>query len=264
MKRGYVDTEFGQVHYYADGTGGPFVFLFHETALSGNEFEKTLPYLARHGRAIAFDTPGYGLSDPPPAPLTMAEIAERLSAAIDGFGDGPCALAGAHTGASIALELAAHRLSERTTHVVYTGLPLFTAEQITSIRTRTVEAEIRQDCSHLMAQWQELVERWGEARNDDLDMLYWGMVERLLTRERAHWGHEAVFSHDTGTALSKISCPAYFLVGQYDRLVESDRQAAASVAGSTLKVLPGVGGRLPCVEPELYARELLEFIGVAG
>ena len=27
---------------------------------------------------------------------------------------------------------------------------------------------------------------------------------------------------------------------------------------------PGVGGRLPCVEPELYARELLDFIGVAG
>ena len=122
LRKGYVDTDFGQIHYYADGAEGPPLFLFHETALSANEFEKTLPHFARHCRAIALDTPGYGMSDPPPAPLTMGEIAERMVAAIDSFGSGPCALAGAQTGASIALELAANWMPERTTHLVLSGM----------------------------------------------------------------------------------------------------------------------------------------------
>lgn len=266
MRKGYVDTDFGQIHYIEDGGAGPRLLLFHETALSAREFERTLPFLAQHCRAVAFDTPGFGMSDPPPEPLTMPQIAERLMAAIDSFGDEPCAIAGAHTGASIALELAANWLPDRTTHVAYTGLPLLSSQRIASIRGNADKREVlRRDGSHLMAGWDELRRHWGKAKNTDLEMLHWGMVEQLRAQRGAsHWAHEAVFSHDTEAELNKVSWPTYFLVGEYDFLVESDKKAAQLVSGSRLKVLSGVGGRLPYVEPELYARELLDFIGVAG
>ena len=267
MRKGYVDTDFGQVHYYADGDKGPRLFLFHETALSGNEFEKALPLLGRRCRAVAIDTPGYGMSDPPPAPLTMPQLAERIVAAIDSFGDEPCALAGGHTGASIALDLAANSLSGRATHVVLSGLALLTEEQIKAMRevgSLLIPETIHRDGSHLKTGWQTRVERWGDAKNDDLDMLHWGMVEGLRVHGRAAWALEAVFTHDTEAELKKLSCPTYFLVGEYDSLVEFDKTASGLVPGSKLTVLLGMGGRLPYVEPELYANEVLGFLGVAG
>jgi pimeloyl-ACP methyl ester carboxylesterase len=265
LKKGYVDTKFGQVHYYMEGTEGPLLFLFHETALSANEFELTLPYLARHCRAVALDTPGYGMSDPPSAPLTMGEIAERMVAAIDSFSDGPCALAGAHTGASIALDLAAHTLSHRMTHLVLTGISLINKKMLRAAIKNVGERQIQRDGSHLMDGWNDRIERWGKAKNtDDLDMVQWGLVEGLRVFERSSWAFHAVLGQDAESALKKLACPTYFLVGEFDSLTDNDVAATKLVPGSKLNVLAGKGGRLPYAEPELYAEEVLGFMGLRG
>ena len=73
-----------------------------------------------------------------------------------------------------------------------------------------------------------------------------------------------MFTHDTEAELKKLSCPTFFLVGEYDSLVEFDKTASGLVPGSKLTVLLGMGGRLPYAEPELYANEVLGFLGVAG
>ena len=265
MKKGYVDTDFGQIHYYADGMEGPLLFLFHETALSANEFEKTLPYFAPYCRTVAFDTPGYGMSDPPPGPLTMAEICERLVAAIETFGAGPCALAGAHTGASIALDLAANQLSHRTTHLVLTGISLINKEMLEATIKNVGDRQIQRDGSHLMDGWNDRIERWGKARNtDDLDMVQWGLVEGLRVFERSSWAFHAVLGQDAEGALKKLAVPTYFLVGEFDSLTDNDVAATMLVPGSKLNVLTGKGGRLPYAEPELYANEVLGFMGLRG
>ena len=262
MKKGYVDTDFGQIHYYADGSDGPQLFLFHETALSANEFEKTLPHLARHCRAVAFDTPGYGMSDPPPAPLTMSEICERMVAAIDSFGGGPCALAGAHTGASIALELAVNWIPERTTHLVLSGISPHTETENAALRKIIGEPDIKRDGSHLVEGWKKRVARWAEAKNEDLDMLHWGMVEQLRVYKRFHWAFEATFAHDKEAAVKKLTCPTYFLVGEHDSLAAKEALWAELAPQATRKIVAGAGGRLPYAEPELYAREVLGFLGL--
>lgn len=260
MRKGYVDTHFGQVHYYRSGESGPLLFLFHETALSGNEFERTLPLLGEKCRAIAFDTPGYGMSDPPPAPLDMDGLSARLFEAIEAFGDGPCILAGAHTGSSIAVDLASNRLRHRVTHVVLTGLALLTPEEIEVFRGIIGTPEIDREGQFLMTEWQKRLQRWG-ADTDPEDLL-WGAVEQLRVYKRFAWAFEAVFSHDAEAALKNLACPLLFLVGEHDSLVESDRRASKLVAGSELRILPGLPGRLPYFEPEVYARELLDFCGL--
>jgi pimeloyl-ACP methyl ester carboxylesterase len=262
LRKGYVDTDFGQVHYYADGAEGPPLFLFHETALSANEFEKTLPHFARHCRAIALDTPGYGMSDPPPAPLTMGEIAERMVAAIDSFGSGPCALVGAHTGASIALELAANWMPERTTHLVLSGMSLHSETENAAFRKIIGQPVIKRDGSHLIEGWNKRVKRWAEANNDDLEMLHWGMIEQLRVYKRFHWAFEATFAHDNKSAMKKLTCPTYFLIGERDSLVANEEIWAELVPQAERKIVAGAGGRLPYAEPELYAREVLGFLGL--
>ncbi len=260
VRKGYVDTRFGQVHYYRSGESGPLLFLFHETALSGNEFERTLPLLGEKCRAIAFDTPGYGMSDPPPAPLDMDGLSARLLEAIEAFGDGPCILAGAHTGSSIAIDLASKQLRHRVTHVVLTGLALLTPEEVEVFRRIIGTPEIDREGQFLMTEWQKRLQRWG-ADTDPEDLL-WGAVEQLRVYKRFAWAFEAVFSHDAEAALRNLACPLLFLVGEHDSLVESDKRASKLVAGSELRILPGLPGRLPYFEPEIYARELLEFCGL--
>lgn len=260
MRKGYVDTSFGQVHYYAAGDSGPLVFLFHETALSGNEFERTLPHLGKACRAVAFDTPGYGMSDPPPGPIDMSEMTERLSQAIEHFGPGPCVLAGAHTGSSLAVDLAVNRLAERTSHVMLTGLGLLTEEEIAGFRKIIGKAEIDAEGKFLVEQWNKRRKRWGE--DTPLDDVFWGFVEQLKVYRRAYWAFETVFTYDTEKALRQLTCPVYFLVGEHDSLVDSDRRAAKIAPNATLKVLPDTKGRLPYFEPELYARELMAFVGL--
>jgi len=67
LTAGYVEARWGQVHYRASGSSGPWVALFHESPLSTAAFESVLQLLGTTCRAVAFDTPGYGQSDPPPA-----------------------------------------------------------------------------------------------------------------------------------------------------------------------------------------------------
>lgn len=46
MKRGYVDTPEGQVHYREEGTGEPLLLL-HKAGLSSDEFTEMLPFLGK-------------------------------------------------------------------------------------------------------------------------------------------------------------------------------------------------------------------------
>lgn len=261
VRRGYVDTPGGQIHFYAAGDRGPLVFLFHETALSGNEFEKTLPILATRCRAIALDTPGYGMSDPPPGPPTMDDLVEPLLTAMVHFGPGPYVLAGAHTGASLAIEMAANRIPADVSHVMLTGLALLKPSEIDAFRRIIGTPVIDRDGKYLIEQWQKRVKRWGA--DTDLAGLHWGAVEQLKVYSRFHWAFEAVFQHDAEGALARLRCPTFFLIGDRDSLVESDRRAAELVKGAKLKVLSEVRGRLPYFHPEVYAHELIAFAGLA-
>ncbi len=261
VKRRYVDTSFGQVHYYMSGEQGPLLFLFHETALSGNQYEKVLPLLGVKCRAIAIDTPGYGMSDPPAAPCDMQSLSARLFAAIQEFDDGPVILAGAHTGSSFALELATTSLRDRATHVILSGLALLTPAEIEDFRNIITVPEVDQDGRFLVVEWEKRRDRWGDRAK--LEDILWGTVEQLKVYKRFHWAFEAVFTHDAQAALKNLSAPTLFLIGENDSLLKSDERACALVDNAKLDVLPGIEGRLAYFHPQLYAQKVLEFTGLS-
>lgn len=107
MKRGYVDTPNGQIHYRTAGSGEPVV-VFHETPFSSLRMAPFIAELGKEMRAIGMDTPGYGLSERPPVPYTtMHEFAQSVAWLVDGLGVGPVHLYGVLTGSQIALQTAA-------------------------------------------------------------------------------------------------------------------------------------------------------------
>jgi|LakMenEpi03Aug12_release.lakeMendotaPanAssembly.Ray.scaffolds.fasta_scaffold234721_3 pimeloyl-ACP methyl ester carboxylesterase len=167
LTRGYTGAPGAQLHYRMLGEGPP-VFLLHSSPLSSAFMLGQLQALADAGhRAIALDTPGYGQSDPLPAPpQSLADYARAFLAGIDamhGTGDAlggaridttRFALYGTATGAQLALALA--RLApEHITRLVLDNCALFTEAQVADWEPRYFpDLTPRPDGSHMGRVWE--------------------------------------------------------------------------------------------------------------
>jgi pimeloyl-ACP methyl ester carboxylesterase len=106
IRRQYVDTAGGQIHFAAQGDGKPMLLL-GETPRGWRFFEPLMPYLAPHYRAIAVDLPGLGESRPLPQPASIDAIAGCLVAMLDALELDSVDVFGMHTGNKVAAALAA-------------------------------------------------------------------------------------------------------------------------------------------------------------
>lgn len=169
MKRGYVDTPDGQIHYRVTGEGDPVIIL-HPTPMSSRAMSPLIEAIAARGmRAIGMDTMGYGESDRPPTPYTtMSEYARSVAWLIQGLGLDRASLVGVLTGSQIALQTAAeYRELVRavvTQEAFNWGTPgrLAVHERIHAYHPR------RADGGHLLELWER--SGWGsDLRNQDLN-----------------------------------------------------------------------------------------------
>lgn len=60
----YADINGTNIHYVEEGTGDPILFI-HGNPTSSYIWRNIMPYVSKHGRAIALDLIGMGLSDKP-------------------------------------------------------------------------------------------------------------------------------------------------------------------------------------------------------
>ena len=121
MHRRFLDTSDGQIHYVTAGVGRP-VLLLHQTPRSWDEYRDVIPILAKERRVIAMDTIGYGESYKPPGRSDIEDYARGAAALLDGLGVASTAVVGHHTGAVIAMELAAS-LPDRVERLVLSSCP---------------------------------------------------------------------------------------------------------------------------------------------
>ncbi|KMS56691.1 hypothetical protein V474_16310 [Novosphingobium barchaimii LL02] len=107
IERHYVTTQGRQVHYRVCGQG-PAVVLLHDSPRSSRLHSPAMKMLASRFRVFALDTPGYGNSDPLTATEpTILDFAEALGETLAALGLERAPLYATHTGAKIALALAA-------------------------------------------------------------------------------------------------------------------------------------------------------------
>lgn len=113
VRKGYLPSKYGQLHYRyaapaeAKRTGLP-VLLFGCVPCSSVAFKELLGELATDRVAIAFDSPGYGQSDTPPTALpSPLDYAAIFIAALDELGVEKVDVFGDHSGAVLALAMAA-------------------------------------------------------------------------------------------------------------------------------------------------------------
>jgi haloalkane dehalogenase len=81
----YVEVLGSQMHYVDEGEGKPILFI-HGNPTSSYLWRNIIPYLEPHGRAVAVDLIGMGLSDKPDIDYRFVDHAKYLEAFIEKLG----------------------------------------------------------------------------------------------------------------------------------------------------------------------------------
>ncbi len=235
----YAPGPYGQVHIHAAAPAAgaarkPPLVCFHTTPQSGAEFAVFMGEMARDRLVLAPDTPGFGGSERPAAPPTLADYAAALAEAVDACGliaaDTPYDVLGNHTGAVIATEIAVSRPA-RIRRLVLAGAPLLSeAGRLEMLERYGKPNPFFSDPDYVATTFKSQVLTEGavpQARRFDL------FIEGLRAGPPSWWGSRAVMTYPLEAGLRRLSQPTLFLVAK-DVMAANTRDAARLAPHPTL------------------------------
>jgi pimeloyl-ACP methyl ester carboxylesterase len=235
-RRGYTRCRFGQLHHRTAGAGGIPLVLLHQTPSSSADFIPLMHELASDRRVIAFDTPGFGMSDPPPAPLSLPDYAAAFADALDDLALAQVDVLGYHTGAYLAVELALAR-PDRVRRLILSGIPFRPAAERAARLTAAAPPDTSEDgiFSFLRNLWTFSV----AARDPSvsLDRAITLFTERTRAMHRAAWPYEGVWRFDAESRFAALTQPVLVLQ-PHDPLFSAWRTPVALIADATVLEFP--------------------------
>jgi pimeloyl-ACP methyl ester carboxylesterase len=248
----YVDLDDGRVHVAEHGAG-PAVVLLHQTPRSWDEYRDVLPLLGDRFRTLAVDQLGFGESSPPPWPPSIERYADVVARVLAALGVERADVVGHHTGAVVALELAAAR-PDLVGKLVLSSCPLADAE---FRRARAGGSPVDNDPSPEGL-------RAGRApfypagREELLDRF---VADALAAGEHAHLGHRAVALYEMERRIPLVRAPALVVAATDDPFAYPDtRPLADALGGAPVVELEGGMVPLPDQLPEEFAAAVSTFL----
>lgn len=255
IQRGYLGTPSRQLHFRRAGAEGPWLALLHETPVSSLQMEPLLASLAPWAQAVAWDTPGYGLSDPLPDSPTIDDYALALGRTMRQVtGGASFAVCGTHTGASIAIAMAA--AFPEVSALVLTGIPLYSrSEAAARLSSWAPPCRPEPTGTYLGWAWQRITNSWPDATAEEQHLRFVSFVSCL---PRYHLAYEAVFADDTRRRLEDLTVPVLAVTSRDDPLKEATARAGAHYHFPAVTL--DVTGPLLQSAPQLVAEEIRRFI----
>lgn len=258
IRRGFVDTSEGQIHYATVGQGKPVLFL-HQTPRSWDEYRDVLPIIGKKYWAIAMDTVGFGDSYKPEKEGSIEDYARGVILFLNTMGINRTSIVGHHTGGVIAVEVVATH-PERVDKLVLSSTPYVDAEDRERRKTRPPidEVQFKEDGSHLIELWQKRMGFYPKNRPDLLTRL---VIDALKVGERMEEGHRAVSRYRMEEKVILIKAPTLVMAGTEDwSSFPRIKPLADSIKGSETAVIEG--GMVPMVDqmPEEFAKAVLNFL----
>ncbi|WP_426434652.1 alpha/beta fold hydrolase [Bradyrhizobium genosp. P] len=258
VERRFVTTQHGRIHAAMAGAGFP-VLLLHQTPRSWDEYRDVLPLLGRDFRAIAIDTPGFGDSDRPIGEPSIEVWAQTALALLDALDVPRAAIVGHHTGAVIAVEMAASAPA-RVSALVLSACPFVDAARRAKHHGMRVidDVETRSDGAHLTELW---ARRQPFYPVGDTDLLQRFIIDALRSGEMAAEGHRVVNRYRMEDRLGHILCPTLVIAPTGDPHVHPMApKVAGAIDGSILRELSGGMVPLPDQMPEAFAGLVSDFL----
>lgn len=229
IRRGYVASRYGQLHYReaapAETRARPLILL-HQNPGSSFEYEPLIQAMATDRRVIAFDTPGYGMSDGADHPLSLADCAASFASALAPLGVGQCDAFGFHTGALLAVEFAL-AAPDAVRHLVVSGLPMRDADERAERLAAALNAPSIDEAGAVpLKQARELWDYIVGARTAGVPLdraaLVW--IDKLRALDRSSWAYIGVWSYDYAARLPLVRQPTLLL--QVDEAIADVSKAA--------------------------------------
>ncbi len=266
VRKAYVDTPKGQVHYLTTGTGAPSrnrpissIVLLHQTSDASTMWLPILPLLGEMGyHAVAIDMPGHGSSDAPPEQPDAAEFARRVDEAAQLLELGRYHIFGHHFGATIAAWVAANHAGNVGKLLLY-GWPAIKPDW----RKKMREASARpfsKDGQDVKGYW---MMRWegsdmglpdGASSGFTADMARRAEIALLQAGPTWYYAYQAMGFTDHAELASHISCPTLLFAGPRDHLWEESEEAVKDFANARFEDVPGAGVDIAEDMPEELCR----------
>jgi pimeloyl-ACP methyl ester carboxylesterase len=236
MRKAYVDTPHGQVHYRMKAGQGTPIICFHQTASSSAMFEKFAEAYQGAEPIYAFDTPGFGGSFDPDGMPEMKGYALMLLEAIKSLGFDKVHLFGHHTGASIAIEIATED-ADRCASLMMIGPVVLTAEERQAFGGVYPQPfELQKDGSHLKIMWDYVASIGGDST---LELHH----RELVDTARAWQGHIKVYTkiwdQDFSALYAKVAVPMLIMCAEKDILWPMFERAKEMRPDAVATVIPG-------------------------
>lgn len=257
-RKSYATTPMGQVHVRDLGQGAA-VLLLHQTPWFSVQYMRVQPLLAEAGlRAIAIDTPGYGLSDLPSGPPKIEDYADNIPAVLDHLGLKSVVICGHHTGALIAAAFA-HRHPTRVTGAILHGIPLYTAEERQArLAAPHWSQDPKRDGSHLSERFVMIRDRIATP-GATLEGIHWSVMSFFISGPLEWYGHHAAFTYDAAPAIKGIKAKTLLISNVEDMLHPMTPRVTAARPDFEYKEMPGNAHALTDL-PEAWAAVAAPFI----
>jgi len=244
VRRGFATVGQRQLHYRfaappeSRTSPAPLpVLCLHQTPNSSQVFVKFMTYLASDRPVFAVDTPGLGQSDRPENAPDIADYAAAMAGFLDEIGLPRVNVVGYHTGASIALELAALRPGGIAAAMLV-GLALFDPGERDAFFAEPWPRPTRADGGHLLEEWQRSFRWQGPGQSDE--SVERGFIEKISAGPTAWWGARAVMRHDLEPRLREATAPL-LIVNARDDLFDVTPRARAIRPDARFEDFPDYG-----------------------
>jgi pimeloyl-ACP methyl ester carboxylesterase len=236
--------------------------MLHQTPRSADEFRELLPLVGRRHRAIAMDMVGFGSSAALPAPQTIEQMAAGATALLDALGIDRAVVLGHHTGAAVAIELAA-AAPERVRALVLSSPPWADAAFRAAHAEGPVvdEVVVAEDGGHLTQLWEFRRQYYPPGRPDLLDRF---IRDALAPGVDPAEGHRACARYRMEERIVLVAAPTLLLGASADPFALPQLQPIQDhlTGAPSVRTVVLDGGTIPLMEqlPDEVAAEVETFL----
>lgn len=267
IKKAYVDTKGGQIHYRycGGGTGIPLV-MFHMTAASSAAFEPLMRELDGKFPLFAFDTVNYGESYRTDVEPTIGFIADVLLEALSALKVDRFHAYGHHTGVNISADMAVNAPNRVVSLTAHGPNYLTMEENAHSAQLLSKPNPIHIKGTQFIWAWSRVKEIMGEAVWRETpyvaEIMNRDTIDMLRAGENWNWAYRAVYAHDLIAAMKQVKCPMLLICGRLEPgspLVHYEK--ALKDLGNARGYVHETGGVYALESyPADFAREVVNFI----
>ena len=263
LRRAYADGPFGQIHFQSAGEGRPLVLL-HQAIMASGQFDNVFAPLVEAGlRPIAIDMPGFGLSDAPASPPSIADYALCVAPVLDALGLDKAAVAGHHTGALVGTEFAL-AAPDRVEALIIHGPMIMPDDERQTLaddicgREKIFTAEA--DGEHFVKVVK--IRDWLANGTIDAERMTDYVVQAMQAyRMGAYWyGHAAAFAYRHEEPLARLSVPTMLLSNTGDMTHPWALQAREMFPHFAFAQVEGGGIDICDQAPQEWAQAIITYL----